>query len=70
MDKTTFDYLAPNPEQTEKMKRLREAAKAYNDVIEKELEDGPDRDHAIRNNRETAMWANVAVTRRHDGSPR
>jgi hypothetical protein len=39
-------------------------------VLEVELPDGPDKAHTIRNHRTTAMWANVAVTRLPDGTPR
>jgi hypothetical protein len=31
---------------------------------------GPDRTYAIRKVREVGMWANVAVTRDADGTPR
>ena len=34
------------------------------------LPDGPDKTFALRNHRTTAMWANIAVTREADGSPR
>jgi len=70
MDDTTYDYLTPTPTQMEKMKRLREAARTYSEVLATELPPGPDQNWIIRNHRTTAMWANVAVTRNPDGSPR
>lgn len=52
------------------MARVRAAAKAYCDVLEAELPDGPDKTFTIRAHRSNAMWANVAITRQADGSPR
>lgn len=46
------------------------AAKAFCDVLEAELPEGPDKTFLIRNHRSNAMWANVAITRQPDGSPR
>lgn len=65
-----FDYLKPKDEQLAIMERVRAAAKAFNDVLAKELPEGPDKTFAIRNHRTTAMWANVAITRLPDGTPR
>lgn len=50
--------------------KVRAAAKAYCDVQEAEMPDGPDKTFVIRNHRSNAMWANVAITRQPDGSPR
>jgi hypothetical protein len=70
MHTSAYDYLQPTPEQVERMQRVREAAKAFSEVLEKELPDGPDKTFVIRNHRTTAMWANIAITRQADGSPR
>lgn len=67
---STYEYLKPTVEQLAKMARLREAAKAYNDVLDAELPDGPDKTYIIRAHRSNAMWVNVAVTRHADGTPR
>lgn len=67
---STYEYLKPTDVQTEAMSRVRAAAKAYSDVLEKELPDGPDKTYMLRNHRSNAMWANVALTRGADGSPR
>lgn len=67
---TTYEYLKPTEEQIERMARVREAAKAFSEVLERELPDGPDKTFTIRNHRTTGMWANVAITRHADGSPR
>ncbi len=67
---STFDYLKPTEAQLLKMAKHREAAKLYADVLDHYLPDGPDKTYAIRKFREVAMWANVALTRNPDGSPR
>lgn len=70
MHPSTYEYLKPSIEMVEQMARVRAAAKAYNDVLETELPDGPDKTFVIRNHRSNAMWANVAITRQPDGTPR
>jgi hypothetical protein len=70
MHPSTFEYLKPTDAQIEAMARLRVAAKAYCDVLEAELPDGPDKTFVIRAHRSNSMWVNVAVTRQPDGTPR
>lgn len=70
MHPTTFEYLKPTDEQVAQMARVRAAAKAFCDVLELELPDGPDKTFTIRAHRSNAMWANVAITRQPDGAPR
>lgn len=70
MHSMTYAYLEPTEEQVEVTNRLRAAAKMYNDVLEEALPDGPDKTFVLRSLRTTAMWANVAVTRLSDGTPR
>ena len=70
MHASTFEYLKPTYEQVERMARVRAAAKAFNDVLEAELPDGPDKTFTIRGHRSNAMWANIAITRQPDGTPR
>lgn len=70
MHPSTFEYLKPTDEQLEQMANVRQAAKAYCDVLEAMLPDGPDKTFVIRNHRSNAMWANVAITRLPDGTPR
>lgn len=70
MHPTTYEHLKPTDAQLEAMARVRAAAKAYSDVLEAELPDGPDKTFTIRNHRSNAMWANVAITRQPDGAPR
>ena len=70
MHASTFEYLKPTDTQVSQMARVRAAAKAFNDVLEAELPDGPDKTFVIRAHRSNAMWANVAITRHPDGTPR
>jgi len=70
MHRSTFEYLSPTDDQLLHMARVREAAKAYCDVLEAELPDGPDKTFIIRAHRSNAIWANVAITRLPDGTPR
>lgn len=70
MHASTFEYLKPTEEQIERMARVRAAAKAYCDVLEAELPEGPDKTFVIRAHRSNAMWCNVSITRLPDGTPR
>ena len=70
LHETTFGYLKPTQEQIDHMARVREASKAYSDVLERELPDGPDKTYVLRAHRQNAMWATVSITRQADGSPR
>lgn len=67
---STYEYLKPTEAQVATMARVRAAAKAYNDVLDIELPEGPDKTFVIRAHRSNAMWANVAITRLPDGTPR
>ncbi len=70
MHKSTYEYLKPTDEQITVMSILREAAKVYGDILEASLPEGPDKTFVIRGHRSNAMWANVALTRLPDGTPR
>lgn len=70
MHESTFEYLKPTDDQLATMNALRLSAKVYHDALVQLLPDGPDKTSVIRSHRTTAMWANVAVTRHADGSPR
>jgi len=67
---STFEYLKPTDEQIEIMAKVRRAAKDYADVLDELLPDGPDKTFIVRAHRSNAMWANVAITRQADGTPR
>lgn len=70
MHATTYEYLKPTDEQIEAMAVICAAAKAYGDALERILPEGPDKTFVIRTHRSNAMWANVALTRLPDGTPR
>lgn len=70
MHASTFGFLKPPEGQIAQMDQVRNAAKVYCDVLEQVLPDGPDKTFVIRAHRSNAMWANVAITRLPDGTPR
>lgn len=70
MHASTYDYLKPSDEQVKQMAVVRAAAKTYGEALETYLPDGPDKTFVIRAHRSNAMWANVAITRLPDGTPR
>lgn len=70
MHPSTFEYLKPTEEQIEAMAIVRKAAAEYCKVLEDTLPPGPDTTFIIRAHRSNAMWANVAITRHADGTPR
>jgi hypothetical protein len=70
MHRSTYEYLKPTDEQLAIMSAVREASRVYGELLEAVLPDGPDKTFVIRAHRSNAMWANVAITRHADGSPR
>lgn len=70
MHSSTFEYLKPTDAQVEAMAELRKAAADYCSILDHILPDGPDKTFVIRAHRSNAMWANVAITRLPDGTPR
>lgn len=67
---STFEYLRPNEDQVATMERVRGAASNYAAILDANVPDGPDKTYLMRKLREVGMWANVAITRNPDGSPR
>ena len=67
---STFEYLKPTDSQLAAMARVRTEAAIFADLLQTVLPDGPDKTYTLRKLREVAMWANVALTRHPDGSPR
>lgn len=70
MDDSTFGYLKPTDQQQEDMQVAREAANSYHHTLLTVVPEGPDKTYLMRKLREVAMWANIAITRNPDGSPR
>jgi hypothetical protein len=67
---STFEYLVPTDHQIEAMAKVRSAAKVYAEALDEILPEGPDKTFILRNHRSNAMWANAAITRQADGTPR
>lgn len=65
-----FDYYASTDQQELEMSRVREAAHEYAETLDQVLPAGPDKTYLLRKLREVAMWANIAITRFSDGTPR
>ena len=70
MHLSTFDYLKPTDDQIETMAKVRGECARTARAFEELIPDGPDKTYLLRKFREVAMWANVAITRQPDGSPR
>lgn len=70
LDKNTFEYLKPTQHQQDLMQIARLSASGYASVLEELLPDGPDKTYALRKFREVTMWANIAITRTAEGTPR
>lgn len=70
MHPSTFDYLKPTEAQLARMAIVRTEAANFAATLAREVPDGPDKTYLLRKFREVAMWANVAITRQADGSPR
>jgi hypothetical protein len=67
---TTFEYLKPTELQIKTMTELRALTANYMLNVDRLVPEGPDKTYILRKLREVAMWAYVAITRNHDGSPR
>jgi len=67
---STFGYLKPTDAQMHDMTAARKAATEYAAALDILIPEGPDKTYLLRKLREVAMWANVAITRHQDGSPR
>lgn len=70
IDKTTFEYLKPTEQQLKIMEYARQQVAICAEGLNNLIPDGPDKTYLIRKLREVGMWANVAITRNPDGSPR
>lgn len=70
MHTTTFEYLKPTDEQIERMSVVRAKFAAFVIDLDYLLPNGADKTYVLRHIRESAMWANVSITREADGTPR
>ncbi|HXE51267.1 MAG TPA: hypothetical protein VN663_23010 [Ramlibacter sp.] len=67
---STFQYLKPTDAQLEIMAHVRAEFESLATEIDGIVPDGPDKTYLLRQLRDCAMWANIAITRNPDGSPR
>ena len=67
---STFEYLMPSDEQKATMANVRSYFAEFSGFLDAQIPDGPDKTYLLRQLREVAMWANIAITRNPDGSPR
>lgn len=70
LHRDTFSYLKPTDAQLLAMQKVRDGAKAFSELLDRVVPDGPDKTYLIRHLMEVVMWANRAVTHRSDGAPR
>lgn len=70
MHNSTFEYLKPTNMQLNQMTVVRTAFKDLEANLNDNIPEGPDKTYLLRKLREVAMWANVAITRLPDGTPR
>lgn len=66
----TFAYLKPTDDQMLSMTTVRVAVARCARSLDQVLSGGPDKTYVLRMLRDVGMWANVAITRQPDGSPR
>ena len=66
----TFNYLKPTERQIFQMQEVRDAYRAFADLLQRTLPDGADKTHVLRLIRDAGMWSNISITREQDGSPR
>ena len=67
---STFEYLKPTNDQMLAMDHARVLFRVFAKNLSETLPDGPDKTYTLRQLRDCAMWANIAITRNPDGSPR
>jgi hypothetical protein len=70
LHESTFSYLLPTEEQKLVMEEARSAFANLATRLDQIVPAGPDKTFMLRNLRDCAMWANIAITRNSDGSPR
>ncbi len=70
MHPSTMQYLKPSDEQLLAMACVRETFANALQILEDHLPDGRYKALTITALEESAMWANKAITRNSDGSPR
>jgi hypothetical protein len=67
---STFEYLKPTDNQLDVMADAQAHFAEFAVYLDCCIPDGPDKTYLMRQLRDCAMWANIAITRNPDGSPR
>ena len=67
---STFEYLKPTDGQILQMAEVRKASAEFAQILINNIPAGPDKTYLLRKLREVSMWANIAITRNADGTPR
>lgn len=70
MHASTFEYLKPTDDQISQMADVRARFADFVRYLDGVLPAGADKTYILRQMRDTAMWANVSITREADGTPR
>ena len=70
MHPSTYEYLKPTDAQVATMADVRHRFFVLSEALTAAIPDGPDKTYLMRKLREVSMWANIAITRQPDGSPR
>lgn len=70
LHESTFEYLKPTQEQLDEMAIVRGEFAEFTRKIGAVLPEGADKTYLLRKLREVGMWANIALIRNADGSPR
>jgi hypothetical protein len=56
-----FTYHPPKPDQIERYEKIREAGKAFAELLDEAVPGSPERSTALAKIREAVMWANAAI---------
>src|SRR6516164_375608 len=67
---TAFDHISPTEDQIGKMADITEAFKICANTILQSVPAGSDQTYILHQLRDCAMWANAAILRNPDGSPK
>lgn len=67
---SAFEYLKPTDDQLKMMEGSRQAFLEFVRQLNALIPEGPDKTYLMRQLRDCAMWANIAITQNPDGSPR
>ena len=70
LHESTFEYMKPTDDQLQVMANVRAEFRVFLESLDHSIPNGPDKTYLFRMLRDAGMWANIAITRNPDGSPR